>query len=127
MFHVATLMPTRASDTQCSGKKKHIGNDFVVIVYNNSGHEYTPPKVSGKWNLFQSQELFILSFSVIIDDRAPDPLLTLLTFSVKFPARLYYCHASSGKYIYGASVAQKGTFTGGEILSLGIRLIRILI
>ncbi|OQR80246.1 tuberin-like [Tropilaelaps mercedesae] len=44
MFHVATLMPTRASDTQCSGKKKHIGNDFVVIVYNNSGNEYTPTK-----------------------------------------------------------------------------------
>ncbi|XP_022651499.1 tuberin-like isoform X3 [Varroa destructor] len=44
MFHVATLMPTKASDIQCSGKKKHIGNDFVVIVYNNSGHEYTPTK-----------------------------------------------------------------------------------
>ncbi|RIA91816.1 hypothetical protein C1645_821536 [Glomus cerebriforme] len=41
IFHCATLMPTNlAHDPQCSGKKRHIGNDFVTIVYNDSGHEY---------------------------------------------------------------------------------------
>lgn len=38
VFHVTTLMPTNLDhDPQCIGKKKHIGNDFVNIVFNNSG------------------------------------------------------------------------------------------
>ena len=36
IFHVATLMPTRESDSGCNSKKMHIGNDFVTIVYNDS-------------------------------------------------------------------------------------------
>lgn len=40
IFHVATLMPTRESDPMCNGKKLHIGNDYVTIVYNESGDEY---------------------------------------------------------------------------------------
>ncbi len=41
LFHVATLMPTDLiSDPQCSCKKLHIGNDFVTIVYNDSGSKY---------------------------------------------------------------------------------------
>jgi len=37
---VATLMPTTESDPKCNNKKKNIGNDFVTIVYNESGQEY---------------------------------------------------------------------------------------
>ena len=41
IYHVATLMPTDlTSDPVCSCKKLHIGNDFVTIVYNDSGSEY---------------------------------------------------------------------------------------
>lgn len=41
VFHVATLMPTNlTSDPKCSSKKLHIGNDFVTIVYNDSGSKY---------------------------------------------------------------------------------------
>ncbi|CAG8689892.1 2683_t:CDS:1, partial [Cetraspora pellucida] len=41
IFHCATLMPTNLErDPQCSLKKRHIGNDYVTIVYNDSGHEY---------------------------------------------------------------------------------------
>ena len=39
-FHVATLMPNKRQDPHCNEKKKHIGNDFVTIVYNESGEEY---------------------------------------------------------------------------------------
>jgi len=39
-FHVATLMPTKETDPSCNGKKLHIGNDYVIIVYNESGEEY---------------------------------------------------------------------------------------
>ena len=38
IFHVATLMPTKVdTDPNCNNKKRHIGNDFVCIVYNESG------------------------------------------------------------------------------------------
>ncbi|XP_001652850.2 tuberin isoform X1 [Aedes aegypti] len=39
-FHVATLMPNNKQDPNCNEKKKHIGNDFVTIVYNESGVPY---------------------------------------------------------------------------------------
>ncbi|KAI5791521.1 hypothetical protein FPQ18DRAFT_390210 [Pyronema domesticum] len=37
VFHVITMMPTRPEDPQATYKKRHIGNDFVNIVFNNSG------------------------------------------------------------------------------------------
>lgn len=40
VFHVATMMPTRKSDAQCNGKKRHIGNNYVTIVYNESEEVY---------------------------------------------------------------------------------------
>lgn len=33
-------MPNRESDRGCCNKKRHIGNDFVMVVYNDSGEEY---------------------------------------------------------------------------------------
>jgi hypothetical protein len=40
MFHVPTLMPNKPNDPACNAKKRHIGNDYVAIVYNNSGEEF---------------------------------------------------------------------------------------
>lgn len=38
VFHVVTMMPTDLEhDPQCINKKRHIGNDFVNIIYNDSG------------------------------------------------------------------------------------------
>lgn len=38
VFHVTTMMPTNLDhDPQCTNKKRHTGNDFVNIVFNNSG------------------------------------------------------------------------------------------
>jgi len=36
IFHVATLMPSN----EWFMKKRHIGNDYVTIVYNDSGDDY---------------------------------------------------------------------------------------
>jgi tuberous sclerosis protein 2 len=33
-------LPTKETDPLCTGKKLHIGNDYVIIVYNESGEEY---------------------------------------------------------------------------------------
>ena len=40
MFHVATLMPYKDSDPNCNEKKRHIGNNYVKIVYNETGEQY---------------------------------------------------------------------------------------
>ncbi|KAA1136734.1 Tuberous sclerosis 2-like protein [Puccinia graminis f. sp. tritici] len=55
-FHIATLMPT-SRDEQPSGpdpimtKKALIGNDFVVIVFNDSGKEYKFDCLKSEFNL----------------------------------------------------------------------------
>lgn len=50
IFHVATLMPLKDSDPSCNNKKLHIGNDFVTIVYNESGEEYDIRTIKGQFN-----------------------------------------------------------------------------
>jgi tuberous sclerosis 2 len=40
LFHTATLMPTHEHDSNCNNKKRHIGNDYVRIVWNDSGKPY---------------------------------------------------------------------------------------
>ena len=49
LFHVATLMPTREGDREQTAKKRLIGNDFVTIVWNDSGREYALETLSGKF------------------------------------------------------------------------------
>ncbi|GAA5869589.1 hypothetical protein JCM3774_005488 [Rhodotorula dairenensis] len=51
VFHVATLMPTnRETDAQCTLKKRHIGNDFVKIIWNESGGEFAFDTLPGDFN-----------------------------------------------------------------------------
>ncbi|KEP46836.1 tuberin [Rhizoctonia solani 123E] len=40
LYHTATLMPNREGDEQFAFKKLHIGNDYVRIVWNDSGKPY---------------------------------------------------------------------------------------
>ena len=42
-------MPRVESDTQFNKKKRHIGNDYVAIVYNDSSHKYTMGTVKGQF------------------------------------------------------------------------------
>lgn len=49
VFHVTTQMPTNLErDPQCTMKKRHIGNDFVNIIFNDSGKPF-------KFDTFPSQ------------------------------------------------------------------------
>ncbi|CAG8517531.1 2602_t:CDS:2 [Diversispora eburnea] len=51
IFHCATLMPTNLNnDPHCSLKKRHIGNDFVTIVFNESGHNYKFDTIPSHFN-----------------------------------------------------------------------------
>ncbi|CAG9863119.1 unnamed protein product [Phyllotreta striolata] len=48
MFHVATMMPNQKNDPNCNDKKRHIGNNFVTIVYNESGEEFNISTIKGQ-------------------------------------------------------------------------------
>ncbi|KAI9728779.1 MAG: Tuberous sclerosis 2-like protein [Chrysothrix sp. TS-e1954] len=52
VFHVPTMMPTNLDqDPNCTLKKRHIGNDFVKIIFNNSGHIYDTNTIPSDFNL----------------------------------------------------------------------------
>ncbi|KAG1744691.1 uncharacterized protein EDB91DRAFT_199661 [Suillus paluster] len=40
LYHTATMMPSKPDDEYCIDKKRHIGNDYVRIVWNDSGIPY---------------------------------------------------------------------------------------
>jgi hypothetical protein len=47
VFHVVTLMPPKEN---IIFKKKHVGNDHTIIVYNESGEEYNFGVIKGEVN-----------------------------------------------------------------------------
>ncbi|KAF9920789.1 Tuberous sclerosis 2-like protein [Linnemannia zychae] len=50
IFHVATMMPNYPHDVNFDSKKRHIGNDWVTIVFNESGTDYDFGTISGQFN-----------------------------------------------------------------------------
>lgn len=53
IFHITTMMPTHSvSDPQCIEKKRHIGNDFVNIIYNDSGIPFDFDTFKTQYNYF---------------------------------------------------------------------------
>lgn len=49
-FHVTTMMPNKETDPNCNNKKLHIGNNFVTIIYNESGEEYNINTIKSQFN-----------------------------------------------------------------------------
>ena len=50
VFHVATMMPTVDHDPQCTNKKRHIGNDYVKIIFNDSGAPFRFETFASQFN-----------------------------------------------------------------------------
>ena len=51
VFHVPTLMPTdKENDPQCVHKKKHCGNNFVNIIFNESGLPWHFDNIPSQFN-----------------------------------------------------------------------------
>ncbi|ELP94482.1 tuberin, putative [Entamoeba invadens IP1] len=49
IFHDVVLIPTQKDDSQQLTKKRHVGNDYVHIVWNESG-EYSPHTITSQFN-----------------------------------------------------------------------------
>lgn len=50
IFHTVTLMPSNSSDDQQIEKKRHVGNDFVHIVWSEHKREYKPTTITSQFN-----------------------------------------------------------------------------
>ena len=62
VFHIPSLMPTdETGDPTCVKKKSHIGNDFVNIIFNDSGSPF-------KFDTFPSQFNYV---NIIITPESP--------------------------------------------------------
>ncbi|KAF9891292.1 Tuberous sclerosis 2-like protein [Aspergillus nanangensis] len=53
VYHVATMMPTNFDDDpSCINKKRHIGNDFVNIIFNRSNNPFHFDTIPSQFNFF---------------------------------------------------------------------------
>ncbi|KAG3201744.1 hypothetical protein JG687_00003181 [Phytophthora cactorum] len=51
IYHVVTMMPTKPSDPQQIDKKRHVGNDYVHIVWSdNATQNYDPSTITSHFN-----------------------------------------------------------------------------
>lgn len=50
VFHAPALMPTVENDDQQIEKKKHVGNDFVHIVWSEHKRDYRPSTIQSQFN-----------------------------------------------------------------------------
>ncbi|OKL63116.1 hypothetical protein UA08_01399 [Talaromyces atroroseus] len=51
VYHVATMMPTNLErDPMCVAKKRHIGNDFVNIIFNRSNKPFNFETIPSQFN-----------------------------------------------------------------------------
>ncbi len=69
IFHVTTMMPTQSHDPSSTAKKRHIGNDYVMIVWNEAGFEFNRETIPGQFNLIQIViEPLLGKFEVVSND-----------------------------------------------------------
>ncbi|KAJ3052100.1 Tuberous sclerosis 2-like protein [Rhizophlyctis rosea] len=50
IFHCTTLMPSPEHDPLSTGKKRHIGNDFITIIWNESGLPFAFDTIPAQFN-----------------------------------------------------------------------------
>ncbi|KAI8325887.1 hypothetical protein GQ54DRAFT_315524 [Martensiomyces pterosporus] len=55
VFHEASAMPPDPKDPRQMTKKRHIGNDHVHVIWNESRHSYRPETISGAFGNVQIQ------------------------------------------------------------------------
>ncbi|KAJ1569682.1 Tuberous sclerosis 2-like protein [Nowakowskiella sp. JEL0078] len=51
IFHTTTLMPTSSVDAAQTAKKRHIGNNYVLVVWNESGNDVAFDTFPGQFNV----------------------------------------------------------------------------
>ena len=70
MFHVAPLIPSDfGDDEQLIGKKRHVGNDIVVLVFSESNVPFDPSGFKSHFNRkFYIKVIYIIEILIILLD-----------------------------------------------------------
>eukprot|EP01094_Clydonella_sp_ATCC50884_P002417 TRINITY_DN1184_c0_g1_i1.p2 TRINITY_DN1184_c0_g1~~TRINITY_DN1184_c0_g1_i1.p2 ORF type:complete len:307 (+),score=95.66 TRINITY_DN1184_c0_g1_i1:883-1803(+) len=63
MYHVSTMLPFNEADKQQLERKRHIGNDQVVVLYQDGDTTYRPTTVSSR-----QIHVVVLVKSIMVDD-----------------------------------------------------------
>lgn len=50
MYHVATLIPFKEDDEQQIDRKRHLGNDIVIIVFKEGTQKFDPTVIKSQFN-----------------------------------------------------------------------------
>ncbi|XP_035208746.1 rap1 GTPase-activating protein 1-like isoform X1 [Stegodyphus dumicola] len=95
MFHVSTLLPFTEGDSQQLQRKRHIGNDIVAIVFQDSNTPFLPSMIASH---------FLHSYIVV---QAVDPLTPNVRYKVSVTAR-------EGVPVFGPSLPNPAVFAKNE-------------
>lgn len=122
IFHVTTMMPTNeVGDPNGTAKKRHIGNDFVMIIWNEAG-PYNRETIPGQFNLIHiiiepvsglpENGYNLFSFRVTISFREDIPVATPLSILISGKSLGSFVRQTA---IYCNMIAQ--VFISGEATS----------
>jgi len=50
MYHVATMIPYKEDDEQQIDRKRHLGNDIVIIVFKEGAQKFDPTVIKSQFN-----------------------------------------------------------------------------
>src|SRR3990167_6954481 len=50
MFHVSTYLPFIANDEQQLERKRHLGNDVLIVVFKEGNHKFDPSCIHSDFN-----------------------------------------------------------------------------
>ncbi|KAI8903148.1 hypothetical protein EDD86DRAFT_182723, partial [Gorgonomyces haynaldii] len=82
MFHVSTMIPFTPGDTQQVARKKHLGNDIVMIVYLDGDVEFDPTSIRTQFTLVF---IVIKEESIFVDGKQVDGYRIALTTNIDVP------------------------------------------
>ena len=81
VYHVPALMPTNIQDDPgFSSKKRHIGNDFVNIIFNKSGKPYNFDTIPSQFNYVN---IIVEPATRVAQDQAPNEMPRFYTVHVR--------------------------------------------
>ncbi|KAI9697973.1 MAG: Tuberous sclerosis 2-like protein [Candelina mexicana] len=117
VFHITTMMPTNLDhDPQCSNKKRHTGNDFVNIIFNNSGLPF-------KFDTFPSDFNYV---NIVITPESRASFVdTRLHFHQELEKRFYKVQVMSKPGFPEISPAAETKIVSGKSLPSFVRLLAL--
>ncbi|WVQ97066.1 hypothetical protein IAU59_004176 [Kwoniella sp. CBS 9459] len=74
IFHTATMMPNSPNDPAFARKKRLIGNDYVKIVYNDSGRDFVFDTIKTQFNFIN----IVISPHTTPESHGPRPAIQVL-------------------------------------------------